>query len=119
MPSAPERIYRVGVDVPPAFLDRLMDAIDAVMTPVYPGYRRSFSYHPVTGTWIPLPGSHPFDGRTGEISRAAEIRLEFVVKETELAAVLSAIDAAHPYEEPAVDVTPELAWRSLLTGPSP
>ena len=119
MPSAPERIYRVSVDVPPAYLDRLMDAIDAAMTPVYPGYRRSFTYYPVTGTWISLPGSHPFDGRTSDISKSAEIRLEFVVKETELTAVLRAIDTAHPYEEPVVDVTRELAWRSLLTDPSP
>ncbi len=113
-----ETVYRVAVNIPPAFMNKMMDAIDAVMTPVYPGYRRSFTYYPVTGTWQTLPGAHPFDGKPGEVTAAEETRLEFIVRLAELPAVLRAIEKAHPYEEPAVDVTPELAWRSLLTGPS-
>ncbi len=111
---ASETVYRVAVAVPPEFLEKLMDAIDTVMTPVYPGYRRSFTYYPVTGTWQTLAGSHPYDGAPGKITIASEMHLEFVVRREDLAAVLKAIDSTHPYEEPAVNVTPELAWRSLF-----
>lgn len=112
--AEPDWIYGIAVDVPEEFLDRLMDAIDAVMEPVYPGYRRCFSYFPVTGTWIPQEGSDPYDGEIGKISRADEIRLKFVCRKEDLERVLSVIDEMHPYEEPAVDVIPQMAWRSLL-----
>ena len=90
MPADSE-IYKVGVCIPPEFLDRLMDSVNEVMEPLYPGYDRAFSYWPVKGTWRTLPGSHPYNGRVGEISTADEIRLEFAVKKKDLAHVLERI----------------------------
>ncbi|MCQ2084803.1 MAG: hypothetical protein MJZ21_01490 [archaeon] len=95
-----------------------MDAIDSVLEPVYPGYRRCFYYMPVKGTWIPVEGSNPYDGKIGEISVADEVHLKFVCRKEDLSKVLKKIDEVHPYEEPAVDVVPQLGWRSLID-PSP
>lgn len=115
--EGPEEVFGVGVNVPEGSLGELMDAIDSAMGPVYPGYRRSFFYFPVKGTWTALEGAHPYDGRAGETTVADEYRLRFVVRRRDLPGVLAAIDRARPYEEPAVDVFPEVPWRSLIPSP--
>lgn len=57
-----------------------------------------------TGTFRPLPGADPFIGAVGEREEAAEVRLETIVPEDRLEAVIRAMLAAHPYEEVAYDV---------------
>ncbi|MCQ2079363.1 MAG: hypothetical protein MJZ38_04825 [archaeon] len=49
---------------------------------------------------------------------AEEVHLKFVCRKDDLQAVLRVIEEVHPYEEPAIDVVPQLRWRSLLTPPS-
>ncbi|AGI47652.1 Uncharacterized protein conserved in bacteria [Thermoplasmatales archaeon BRNA1] len=109
-----ERIYGISVNVPASHSDALMDAIDKVMEPVYPGYSRTFCIMPCKGTWRTEEGADPFDGKVGEITVADEIRIKFVCREKDLENVLKIIDRVHPYEEPAVDVVPQIAWRSLI-----
>ncbi|MCQ2079364.1 MAG: hypothetical protein MJZ38_04830 [archaeon] len=58
---SPEEIFGIAVNVPASHLDVLMDAIDSVLEPLYPGYRRCFYHHPVTGTWRTMEGAHPYD----------------------------------------------------------
>jgi hypothetical protein len=113
MPADPEA-YKIGVNIPPEFLDELLDAVNEVMEPLYPGYDRTFCYWLVKGTWRPLEGSDPYDGKVGEISVADETRVEFAVKKKDLERVLSVIAEVHPYEEPAVDVIPMIPWRSII-----
>lgn len=107
-------VFGVAVNVPASHLEILMDAIDSVMEPVYPGYRRSFYYYPVKGTWKTLEGSNPYIGTPGEISVEDEVHLKFICRKEDLSEVLKTIDKVHPYEEPAVDVVPQLGWRSLI-----
>lgn len=57
-----------------------------------------------TGTFRPLPGANPWLGRIGELEQAEELRLETVVTESKLAAVIKAMLGAHPYEEVAYDL---------------
>ncbi len=113
MSPEPE-IYKIGVNVPPDHLQAVMESVTEVMEPIYPGYDRVFNYWPVKGTWRPLPGSNPYDGKVGEISVVDEIRLEFAVKEKDLKAVIAAISDVHPYEEPAIDVLPMIPWKDLI-----
>jgi len=91
-----------------------MDRIDNVMDPVYPGYERTFSYSKITGTWKPVEGSNPFKGETGKIETADEIRLEFVAVGKDLKNVIAEIVNVHPYEEPAIDITPVLRGKDLV-----
>ncbi len=90
-------------------MDRVTDAI----SPLYPGYDRTFCYWSVTGTWRPLPGSDPYNGCENEITVAKEVRVEFAVRDDELQKAISAIISVHPYEEPAIDIVPMIAWRSV------
>jgi len=98
-------VFRISVNVPEEYLEKLMDSINSVMEPVYPGYDRTFSYSRVTGTWRPLRGSSPYKGTIGKIEVSDEIRLEFVVRRKDLRKVIDTIVDIHPYEEPAIDVT--------------
>ena len=98
-------VFKISVNVPDEFLEKLMDSLNSVMEPVYPGYDRTFSYSRVTGTWRPLKGSSPFKGTIGKIEISDEMRLEFVVKRKDLKKVVDIIEKIHPYEEPAIDIT--------------
>ena len=57
-----------------------------------------------TGQFKPLAGAHPAVGEVGRLERVAETRLEMVLPRHRRTAVLAALRAAHPYEEPAFDL---------------
>lgn len=59
-----------------------------------------------TGRFRPLAGANPTIGDVGRLEEVAEDRIETVCAEDRLKPVLAAIRAAHPYEEPAIDVHP-------------
>ena len=100
--------------VPESHLEAVMDALDGVVTPLYPGYDHVFSWWPARGCWRPLEGSSPYDGTVGEVTYADEYRLEFAVRAEDLERAVEAVRGAHPYEEPAIDVIPLVPWKSVL-----
>lgn len=57
-----------------------------------------------TGTFLPGESTHPFIGENGRMEYAEEYRLETVVPQASLSAVIKAMEIAHPYEEVAYDV---------------
>ncbi|GED98532.1 Nif3-like dinuclear metal center hexameric protein [Gordonia crocea] len=57
-----------------------------------------------TGQFEPLPGAKPAIGEVGGLTEVREARVEMVAPRAARAAVLAALRAAHPYEEPAFDV---------------
>lgn len=59
-----------------------------------------------TGTFFGEESSNPAVGQAGQLEHVAEARLEVVCPSSRLSAVLAALRAAHPYEEPAIDVYP-------------
>lgn len=58
------------------------------------------------GRFRPLPGATPAIGEVGAAETVAEERIEVIADRSARAAVLAAMRAAHPYEEPAYDVIP-------------
>lgn len=56
------------------------------------------------GVFTPGPDAAPFIGQPGRQERAAETRLEMLVRPDRLPKVLKALKSAHPYEEPAYDL---------------
>lgn len=66
-----------------------------------------------TGQFLPHDGASPTIGRVGSVERVAEDRVEVVAPAGLRADVLTALRAAHPYEEPAFDV---FAMATLPTG---
>lgn len=68
-----------------------------------------------TGRFLPLDGAVPAIGTVGTVEHVAEQRVETIARSGLRATVLSALRAAHPYEEPAFDVF-ELAELPSGTG---
>lgn len=56
------------------------------------------------GQFRPLPGANPHLGALGVVEQVAEYRVELTVQDTCVDAVVAALKAAHPYEEPAYAV---------------
>jgi hypothetical protein len=68
----------------------------------------------VTGWWRPLEGARPYEGHTGAISEARELKLEMRCPASRIAAAVAAIRQAHPYEEPVINIIPLLDTPSAL-----
>lgn len=66
------------------------------------------------GQFMPLEGSNAFIGDKNKLEKVAEYKVEMVCAKENLAAVISAFKASHPYEEPAYHVI-KLADLTTLT----
>ena len=73
-------------------------------------YERCSWYAAGTGTYLGGEGTSPTLGEAGREQRVAELRVETVVPDELLEAVVAALKDAHPYEEPAYDVYALVTW---------
>ncbi len=74
---------------------------------------------PGTGRFRPLAGANPTIGTVGQIAEVEEVRVEVVLPRHRRRAVVAALRAAHPYEEPAydvVEVAPGVDTTAVATG---
>ncbi|MGQ0623479.1 MAG: Nif3-like dinuclear metal center hexameric protein [Sporichthyaceae bacterium] len=90
--------------VPHADAERLLDALAAAGAGAIGDYERCAFTTTGTGTFRPRPGARPAIGQVGAVETVGESRLELVLPRARRAAVVAALRAAHPYQEPAFDV---------------
>jgi dinuclear metal center YbgI/SA1388 family protein len=105
-PVPQEKLYKLAVFIPRGHEDEVRQAICKAGAGWVGNYDECTFQVGGTGTFRPLPGTHPFIGQIGALERAEESRLETVVPATRLRAVIGAMLAAHPYEEVAYDLLP-------------
>ncbi len=106
---------KVVTFVPTDAAESLVDALAAAGAGELGPYTRCAWTATGTGTFTPGPGSAPAVGTVGEAARVDETRVEMVLPRHRRRAVVRALRAAHPYEEPAFDVL-ELADEGHGTG---
>jgi dinuclear metal center YbgI/SA1388 family protein len=90
--------------LPASAADRVLDAVAAAGAGRIGAYTHCSFRSEGTGTFFAAAGTQPVVGQRGELNREPELRIEFVVPAAREAAVLAALVAAHPYEEPAYDL---------------
>lgn len=112
LPSAGEALDKIVVFVPTESVERVIDAMAAAGAGRLGDYERAAFASVGVGTFRPMPGAAPAIGQVGDIARVPETRLEMVAPPGTVPAVVSALRAAHPYEEPAFDVVPTRAATS-------
>jgi hypothetical protein len=95
---------KLVVFVPADSLDAVRDAVFAAGAGRIGGYERCSWYAAGTGTFLGGEGTNPAVGASGAEGRVDEYRLETVFPEEAREAVVAALRAAHPYEEPAFDI---------------
>jgi dinuclear metal center YbgI/SA1388 family protein len=106
VPAEARPLVKLVVYVPEAQAEAVRAAICDAGAGHIGGYDQCTFAVPGTGTFRPGPGTQPFIGTPGTLERVPELRLETVVPRSALGAVLRALTAAHPYEEPAYDILP-------------
>jgi hypothetical protein len=94
--------------VPAEALDATRNAVFDAGGGTIGAYERCSWYTAGTGTFFGREETDPTVGESGREEHVAELRVETVVPADRLEAVVAALRAAHPYEEPAYDVYPLL-----------
>ncbi|MGO1173467.1 MAG: Nif3-like dinuclear metal center hexameric protein [Actinomycetaceae bacterium] len=89
------------VHVPRTHTPALLDALAAAGAGRQGDYERAAFSSVGTGTFRPLDGARPAIGSVGDVEEVEEDRLEMLVPAGSEPAVLDALRAAHPYEEPS------------------
>ncbi|MFC7406027.1 Nif3-like dinuclear metal center hexameric protein [Georgenia alba] len=79
----------------------VVDALAAAGAGRLGEYERAAFVAPGTGTFRPLAGANPTIGSVGRTEEVSEDRIEMVLPRARRSAVVQALRAAHPYEEPA------------------
>ncbi|WP_232014229.1 Nif3-like dinuclear metal center hexameric protein [Cellulomonas fimi] len=108
--DAAEALDKHVVFVPVADAERLVDALAAAGAGAVGRYARCAWTATGEGTFTPLDGASPAVGEVGVASRVVEARVEMVAPRRLRSAVVAAMRAAHPYEEPAFDVLELASW---------
>jgi dinuclear metal center YbgI/SA1388 family protein len=90
--------------VPPANADALRDAVFAVGAGRIGDYSHCSWSIAGSGQFLAHDGASPAIGTIGTVERLIEERVEVVAPARLRGAVLAAMRAAHPYEEPAFDI---------------
>jgi hypothetical protein len=95
---------KLVVFVPREALDTVREAVFAAGAGRIGDYENCSWYTAGTGTFRGGEGTKPTVGEQGREERVAELRLETIFPEERQEAVVAALRAAHPYEEPAFDI---------------
>lgn len=95
---------KIVVFAPGEARNALIDAMSAAGAGRIGNYERCAFWTSGTGTFVGKAGSNPAVGRAEQVESVAETRIEMVVDVAHLSAVVQALRAAHPYEEPAYDL---------------
>jgi dinuclear metal center YbgI/SA1388 family protein len=115
-PAAPaERLDKLTTYAPHADAERLRDVLARAGAGRIGDYDSASFSTDGEGRFRPLEGATPHLGTVGELETVAETRIEVVLPRHRRDAVVAAMLAAHPYEEPAYDVV-ELAATTPSTG---
>ena len=99
-----EPVDKIVAMVPVAHAEALVDALAAAGAGAMGEYTRAAFTSTGEGTFIPSAAARPAIGRAGEREVVVEARVEMIAPRSRRSAVVAALRAAHPYEEPAFDV---------------
>ena len=108
---------KLEIFLPESHLEPLRQALQAADAGHIGNYDSCLSYSPVASFWRPLPGTEPYLGQVGEISREPEIKLEVTCRRERQEETLAAVREVHPYEETVIIVIP--LWTTGLSPVKP
>ena len=96
--------YKLILYIPHSHLERVRIALCSAGAGKIGKYDNCTFMSSGIGTFRPLKGSKPFQGKEGRVTRVGEARLETVIPAAKIKKVISAMKKVHPYEEVAYDV---------------
>ena len=99
-------LHALVVYVPASHTEQVLEAIGDAGAGRIGNYSHCSFTTPGTGRFTPHDGAEPYLGQVGTPEEVDEDRIECVVELPLLGAVVAALRATHPYEEPAF-----MSWR--------
>lgn len=99
-------MYKLVFFVPDSHLESVKSAVFAAGAGYIGNYDQCCWQVAGQGQFRPLSGATPYLGQHDRLEAVQEYRVEMVCADDRIRAAIAALRAAHPYEEPAVDV-----WR--------
>ena len=97
-------MFKLCFYVPESHLESVKEAVFAVGAGRIGDYDHCCWQILGEGQFRPLTGSNPHIGEQNSLTVVAEYKVELVCEAKIIHAVIEALKAAHPYEEPAFDV---------------
>ena len=98
------KLYKLSFYVPASHLEQVKNALFETGAGQFKGYDRCCWQTLGEGQFRPLPGSQPFLGKTAQLERIAEYKVEMICSALLIKSALQALIKTHPYEQPAYDV---------------
>ena len=105
---APEEnyLYKIVTYVPQSHIEQVRHAMWAAGAGTIGNYDCCSYSSEGNGTFRAQVGCNPYVGEIDKLHTEPELRLEVVAPKDKIGRVVAAIHAAHPYEEPAIDILP-------------
>jgi hypothetical protein len=98
----------IVVTVPPEKAQDVLDAMAEAGAGVLGSYTHCAYVVSGEGLFKPNEGADPYSGMKGQVNTMPEVRIESFCNRDQARHVMSAIRAAHPYEEPVIHLIPLL-----------
>lgn len=95
---------KIVVYVPKGHADKVREAIGKTGGGKIGNYSFCSFSSVGTGRFLPEKGARPAIGKIGKLQKVREEKIEITCEAKLARGVIEAIRAAHPYEEPAIDV---------------
>jgi dinuclear metal center YbgI/SA1388 family protein len=102
----PTENYKLVLYVPVAYEQQILNSIFETKAGEIGSYSCCSFRNKGIGTYRPGSSSKPFSGKVDEISHTDEIRIETVVRKSDLNSIIEYVRKNHPYETMAYDIYP-------------
>lgn len=101
-----EKLYKLAVFVPKTHAEQLRQALGDAGAGYIGDYSHCSFQTAGQGSFQPQEGSDPYLGKTGELERVDEIKIETIISQSDVKKIQEVVYETHPYEEPAFDLFP-------------
>lgn len=99
-----EELYKLAVYVPKTHYQQVREALFNSSCGHIGNYSCCSFNISGEGTFMPLEGTNPYIGKTNELEKVEEIKIETIVKERDIKRAVENMKKVHPYEEVAYDI---------------
>ena len=97
-------MYKLSFYIPESHLETVKTALFTAGAGKINGYQQCAWQVRGEGQFKPLTGSQPFLGKTEQLEKLVEYKVEMVCADTDIKNVILALLENHPYEQPAYAV---------------
>jgi hypothetical protein len=97
---------KLEIFVPQEYALKICDELAKIGVGRIGNYDHCVAMYPVQGSFRPVEGANPFEGKIGEISEGIEYKIEVNCGRELVNEAIKVIRNVHPYEEPLFNIFP-------------